>query len=240
MEGEITDYSKRIGKVTEVISKGYVRIFTLNTGLPKGSNIYGNRALVVPALRHMSQLYVSVNTGRRERGAVSLLFRRTYVSGGDTREKLNVSEKLNKLSERSNSNPHAIIDRNLYNLVSNVDTLIYAYENIKSKPGNMTPGVTPETIDGISKEKVQKLSDSLRDESFKFSPSRRVLIPKASGGSRPLSVASPMDKIVQEAMRMVLEAIYEPLFKECSHGFRPGKGCHTALKEVSQKFQPVQ
>ena len=104
----------------------------------------------------------------------------------------------------------------------------------------MTPGVTPETLDGISKEKIQTLSESLINESFQFSPSRRVLIPKASGGSRPLSIASPMDKIVQEAMRLVLEAIYEPLFKDCSHGFRPGKGCHTALKNVSHKFQPVQ
>lgn len=179
------------------------------------------------------------NVNRRGRGAVSLLFRRNYVSGGDTREKLNVATKLNKLSERSLSNPAEIIDRNLYNLVSNIDTLIYAYENIKSKPGNMTPGVTPETLDGISIEKLQKLSEKLKDESFKFSPSKKVLIPKESGGTRPLSIASPLDKIVQEAMRMVLEAIYEPTFKDFSHGFRPGRSCHTALKEVSQKFLPA-
>lgn len=225
----------------EVIPKGYIRMSTLNTGLPKSSNTYGNRALVVPALERSSfSIYVKGNAIRRERGAVSLLFRRTYVSGGDMNEKFNVSDKLNKLSERSNSSPNLAIDRNLYSIVFNVDTLIYAYESIKSKPGNMTPGVTPETLDGISKEKILDLSKSLKDESFKFSPSRRVLIPKASGGTRPLSIASPKDKIVQEAMRMVLEAIYEPLFKDCSHGFRTGKGCHTALKDVSQKFQPVQ
>lgn len=118
--------------------------------------------------------------------------------------------------------------------------LTYAYDNIKSKPGNMTPGATPETLDGISLEKLKKLSDSLRSEKFTFSPSRRVEIPKASGGTRPLSIASPMDKIVQEAMRLVLEAIYEPLFADCSHGFRPNRSCHTALKKVSQEFQPVQ
>lgn len=104
----------------------------------------------------------------------------------------------------------------------------------------MTPGVTPETLDGISNTKIESLSQALRDESFTFGPSRRVQIPKASGGTRPLSVASPMDKIVQEAMRLVLEAIYEPIFKDCSHGFRPNKGCHTALQQASRELQPVQ
>lgn len=118
--------------------------------------------------------------------------------------------------------------------------LIYAYENIKSNPGNMTPGVTPETLDGISKSKIEKLSLSLKNENFTFTPSRIIQIPKASGGTRSLSIASPMDKIVQEVMRLVLEAIYEPLFKDCSHGFRPNKGCHTALRQASQEFQPVQ
>lgn len=136
--------------------------------------------------------------------------------------------------------PNAIIDRNLYNTIANIDTLIYAYENIKSKPGNMTPGVSPETLDGISKEKLELLLSDLLSEKFQFSPSRRIQIPKASGGERPLTIAPPIDKIVQEAMRLVLEAIYEPLFLECSHGFRPKKGCHTALKKVSQEFQPAQ
>lgn len=136
--------------------------------------------------------------------------------------------------------PNAIIDRNLYNIISNVDTLIYAYENIKSKPGNMTPGVTPETLDGISKEKLEILSTDLKSDKFQFSPSRRIAIPKASGGSRPLTIAPPMDKIVQEAIRLVLEAVYEPLFMDSSHSFRPNRGCHTALKKVSQDFQPSQ
>lgn len=117
---------------------------------------------------------------------------------------------------------------------------MYAYENIKSKPGNMTPGVTPETLDGLSEEMVQGISGSLRDESFKFSPSRRVQIPKASGGTRPLSVAPPRDKIVQEALRLILEAIFEPLFKDNSHGFRPKRGCHTAMKMLDTVAQPTQ
>nr|YP_010391192.1 hypothetical protein NDA36_mgp37 [Fusarium vorosii]QID45199.1 Reverse transcriptase (RNA-dependent DNA polymerase) [Fusarium graminearum]UPX02618.1 hypothetical protein [Fusarium vorosii]DAC73639.1 TPA_asm: hypothetical protein [Fusarium graminearum] len=236
IKGEITDCSTRTSKVTEIVSKGDSRIFTLNTGLPKGSNTYGNRALVVPS----TLSYEPGNAGWKGRGAATLLFRRNYVSGGDTSAKLNVVGKLNKLAERSISSPDSIIDRNLYNLLTNKDMLIYAYENIKSKPGNMTPGVSPDTLDGISIERVEALANSLRNESFQFSPSRRVLIPKASGGTRPLSIASPMDKVVQEAMRLILEAIYEPLFQDCSHGFRPNRSCHTALKEVSQKFQPAQ
>lgn len=125
-------------------------------------------------------------------------------------------------------------------MLTNVDTLIYAYENIKINPGNMTPGVTPETLDGISKEKLEALALELRSEKFQFSPIGSVSIPKPYGGSRPLSIAPYMDKIVQEAMRMILESVYEPLFMECSHGFRPHRGCHTALKKVKSDFQTSQ
>lgn len=118
--------------------------------------------------------------------------------------------------------------------------LIYAYGNIKSNPGKMTHGVTPEALDGISISNIEELSQSLKNENFTFTPSRRIQIPKASGGTRSLPIASTMDEIVQEAMRLVLEAIYEPLFKDCSHGFRPNKGCHTALRQASQGFRPVQ
>lgn len=141
---------------------------------------------------------------------------------------------------RSKELPNAVIDRNLYSILTNVETLIYAYENIKSKPGNMTPGISSETLDGISKENLEALATELRTEKFQFSPSRRVLIPKPSGGMRPLTIASPMDKIVQEAIRLILESIYEPLFIENSHGFRPKRGCHSALKKVRSDFQTSQ
>jgi retron-type reverse transcriptase len=118
--------------------------------------------------------------------------------------------------------------------------LIVAYNNIKSKPGNMTPGVNPDTLDGISEEKLEIISKELREEKFKFGASRRIQIPQASGGKRPLTIASPMDKIVQEAIRMVLEAIFEPNFSDQSHGLRPNRSCHTALKQVKELFQPTQ
>nr|AAB95256.1 RT-like protein [Venturia inaequalis] len=240
LEGENKNCSKRTSKVMGVASKEDSRTLTLSTGLPKGSNSYRQRSNYSTWAVPRRTVYDLGNAKWKGRVAASILFNRTYVSGGDTEEKSNVGLKLNKLSIRSKSNPNSIIDRELYTLATSVDTLIYAYENIKSKPGNMTQGVLPETLDGISREKLTKLSDSLRSEKFSFSPSRRIQIPKASGGSRPLSIASPMDKIVQEAMRLVLEAIYDPVFLDCSHGFRPNKSCHTALKSVSQEFQPVQ
>lgn len=158
-------------------------------------------------------------------------------------EKSTVVSKLNKLAVRSKLYPDQIIDRELYSLVYNPEMLIYAYENIKSKSGNMTLGIAaagPETLYGIFKSEVENLSESLKSERFAFTPSRIIKIPKGLGVTKPLSIALPRDKIVQEAMRLVLEAIYEPLFKDCSHGFRPNKGCHTALKQASQEFQPVQ
>lgn len=112
-----------------------------------------------------------------------------------------------------------------------------AYNNLKSNPGNMTPGIVPTTLDGFSSEVIQSIITSLRDETFQFKPGRRVLIPKASGeGKRPLTVAPPRDKIVQEVMRMILETIYEPSFSPNSHGFRANRSCHTALKQIYTKF----
>lgn len=251
IEGKNTGYSTRVMKVMGVVSKGKSRTLALNTGLPKGRNSYCSslyesrssywqRNSDSTSLGRKRPIYDSGNAEWKGSTVAPLLFSRTYVSGGDTEAKSNVGQKLNKLAIRSNSSPNQKIDRDLYNIVSNIDTLTYAYDNIKSKPGNMTPGVTPETLDGISREKLENLAAALKSEKFAFAPSRRIQIPKASGGTRPLSIASPMDKIVQEAMRLVLEAIYEPLFADCSHGFRPNRSCHSALKRVKESFQPVQ
>jgi len=112
-----------------------------------------------------------------------------------------------------------------------------AYNNLRSNPGNMNPGIVPTTLDGFSSEVVQNIIDSLRNDTFQFKPGRRVLIPKASGeGKRPLTVAPPRDKIVQEVMRMILEVIYEPSFSSNSHGFRANKSCHTALRQIYTTF----
>ncbi len=151
-------------------------------------------------------------------------------------------EKLNKLYERSSTYRDLPIDRNLYGLLCNVELLEIAYHNIKSKPGNLTSTSEKagqgETLDGMSPQVLAVIAEKLRDESFQFRTARRAYIPKPNGeGNRPITVSPPRDEIVQEAMRMILNAIYEPLFKEESHGFRPQRGCHSALKYINQKFQ---
>ena len=105
--------------------------------------------------------------------------------------------RLNKLYEL-NSNSEWM-NTGLYRLVCSPDLLTIAYERIKSKSGNMTPGTDGETLDGISSSYILRLSDALKDESFQFRPTRRHLIPKKNGKRRPLGVPSPRDKVVQEA-----------------------------------------
>lgn len=127
---------------------------------------------------------------------------------------------------------------NLMRIISNPKTLILAYLNIKGKPGNMTPGIVakgtkPETLDGIDLKFFYKLSNDLKNGLFEFTPARRVLIPKpGKTEKRPLGIASPRQKIVQKAIQMTLATIYEPIFLECSHGFRPGRSCHSALRQL--------
>lgn len=124
--------------------------------------------------------------------------------------------------------------------IANMRNLILAYEAIKSNPGNMTPGADTLTLDGVSLEWLNQVRTDLLAGKFKFSPARRVQIPKPEKKeTRPLGVVSPRDKIVQTAMLQVLEPIYEAVFKDCSHGFRPNKGCHTALRALKQKFSNV-
>jgi group II intron reverse transcriptase/maturase len=128
------------------------------------------------------------------------------------------------------------INADLYRLMYKEDLYIVAYERIKSKPGNMTPGTDKETIDGWSLEDIRKIIQEMRSEKFQFRPVRTEYISKPNGKMRKLGIPSTRDKIVQEVMRMILEAIYDspygPYFLETSHGFRPGRSCHTALREI--------
>lgn len=158
-----------------------------------------------------------------------------YSTGCTTDLESNVTKRLESLFKRAEKFPNEPIDRPLHKLLCGVDILSMAYNKLKSNPGQMTPGVNPETLDGISL--LKEIAKKLENDSFQFNPGRRVQIPKPSGGIRPLTIAPPRDKIVQEAIRLILEAIFEPTFLDTSHGFRPGRGCHTALKAVRENFQ---
>jgi len=123
-------------------------------------------------------------------------------------------------------------------VISNFKNLVTAYELIKSNPGNMTPGVDPATLDGVSKEYLLKIQEDLRAGKFEFGAARRVQIPKpGKKETRPLTIASPREKIVQKAIQLVLEPLFEPKFLECSHGFRPERGTRTAIQQLESKFQ---
>ena len=111
-----------------------------------------------------------------------------------------------------------------------------AYGRIYSNQGAMTPGACGETADGMSGAKIGRIIDALRYERYRFQPTTRVYIPKKSGKLRPLGLPSWSDKLVGEVMRLLLEAYYEPSFSDRSHGFRPGRGCHTALREVAETW----
>jgi group II intron reverse transcriptase/maturase len=115
----------------------------------------------------------------------------------------------------------------------NPELYLLAYGRLYSNHGAMTPGVDGETADGMSLAKIERVIDALRHERFRFSPAKRVYIPKKNGKKRPLGLPPWSDKLVGEVIRLLLEAYYEPRFSDRSHGFRPGRGCHTALSEVA-------
>nr|ATI20527.1 hypothetical protein [Juglanconis juglandina] len=121
---------------------------------------------------------------------------------------------------------------NAYKLISQRDTLQAAYWILKSKPGMMVKGSDDETLDGIDMDWFKSTEDLLNKEVYQPKPTRRVYIPKANGKTRPLGIASPRDRIIQQAIKMVLEAKLDPIYSDKSHGFRPNKGCHTALREI--------
>ena len=143
-------------------------------------------------------------------------------------------------TKRGSENNTILTQRTIPNIksIANIKNLVAAYELIKSNPGNMTPGLNEITLDGIDLKYFERIQERLRAGTYKFPPAQRIQIPKqGKKETRPLTIASPRDKIVQKAMQIVLERVYEPKFKETSHGFRPNKGTHTALQYIDAKFQ---
>ena len=124
----------------------------------------------------------------------------------------------------------------LYRQMFNPQLYLLAYGRIYANKGAMTPGATAETVDGMSVGKIGRIIDAMRHERYRFAPLRRVHIPKKNGKTRPLGLPTWSDKLVGEVVRLLLEAYYEPTFSDRSHGFRPGRGCHTALREVANTW----
>src|SRR6266480_2758444 len=125
----------------------------------------------------------------------------------------------------------------LYRHLFNPALYLRAYGKIYRNDGAMTPGVTAETVDGMSLKKIEAIIEALRHERYRWTPVRRAYIAKKdSAKKRPLGLPTWSDKLLQEVIRSLLEAYYEPQFSGLSHGFRPGRGCHTALQEIHRKW----
>jgi group II intron reverse transcriptase/maturase len=125
----------------------------------------------------------------------------------------------------------------VYRQLFNPDLYLKAYGKLYPNRGAMTRGATDETVDGMSTGKIGEIIEALRFERYRWTPARRVYIPKQNGKTRPLGLPTWSDKVVQEVMRSLLEAYYEPQFSDRSHGFRPGRGCHTALIEIQRSWK---
>ncbi|WP_417173634.1 reverse transcriptase domain-containing protein [Alistipes putredinis] len=141
---------------------------------------------------------------------------------------------LNSLNEHSKDSSYKF--ERLYRLLFNEELFYVAYQKIASNEGSTTKGSDGRSIDGMSLARIETLIASLKDESYQPHPSRRVHIPKKNGKTRPLGIPAFEDKLVQEVVRMILEAIYEGHFETTSHGFRPKRSCHTALLHIQKTF----
>lgn len=145
-----------------------------------------------------------------------------------------------KVLVQKNQDPNWVNCR-IYRLMYAEDIYRYAYQLIAPKPGNMTPDATGQTIDGFSKVSIQSIIQQIQMESYQFRPVKRAYVPKKNGKLRPLGISSFRDKLVQKVMSLILEAIYDspisPTFYEHSHGYRPTRGTHTAMKQIKRTFK---
>lgn len=146
----------------------------------------------------------------------------------------NPENVLNSLRKHSTEKDY--VYTRLYRNLFNEQLFLQAYQNIYANAGNMTVGTDGKTIDAMSIERINRIINSIKTESYQPQPVRRVYIPKKNGKLRALGIPSIDDKLVQEVLRMILESIYENSFEDNSHGFRPNKSCHTALRQVQNRF----
>ena len=146
------------------------------------------------------------------------------------------SEILERIQRNSEEHSDGIYTR-LYRYLLREDIYLTAYKNLYANNGAGTKGIDNDTADGFGEKYVKQIIDELKNLTYEPKAVKRVYIPKRNGKKRPLGIPSFRDKLVQDAIRQILEAIYEPVFSAHSHGFRPNRNCHTALKEISRSFR---
>jgi len=144
-------------------------------------------------------------------------------------------EHLNKLA----GNNQALRFTELWEKISSEIWLIQAWEEIRRNTGSHTLGIDNETAKDIDLTRISQLSGKLHTGKYRPKSVRRVYIPKSNGKLRPLGIPTIEDRIVQQAVRMALEPIFETDFLPCSHGFRQGYSTHTALRDVARMYPRV-
>lgn len=149
----------------------------------------------------------------------------------------NPSDVLNSLSNKATAKDYRY--ERLYRNLFNPNFYLLAYQNISGNHGSMTPGIDNLTMDGVGMERINSIIEKMRDRSYQPNPVRRHYIPKKNGKKRPLGIPSADDKLAQEVVRMILESIYESIFSNQSHGFRPKRSCHSALLQIQKTYTGV-
>lgn len=144
-------------------------------------------------------------------------------------------EILTRLQENSKNN-HDEVFTKLFRYLLRPDIYYIAFQNLYANNGAGTKGVDNDTADGFSEDKVNQIIEALKNGTYEPKPVRRTYIKKKNGKMRPLGLPAFTDKLVQDVTRMVLQAVYEPVFSDYSHGFRPGRSCHTALTQIKHEF----
>lgn len=144
-------------------------------------------------------------------------------------------EILTRLQENSKNN-HDEVFTKLFRYLLRPDIYYVAFQNLYANNGAGTRGVDDDTADGFSEDKVNQIIEALKNGTYEPKPVRRTYIKKKNGKMRPLGLPTFTDKLVQDVIRMVLQAIYEPVFSDYSHGFRPSRSCHTALTQIKHEF----
>lgn len=147
------------------------------------------------------------------------------------------TEILARISQNSLANKEEVFTK-LYRYLLRPDIYFVAYKNLYANNGAATKGVNEDTADSFSEAKIDSIIKALADETYQPMPVRRTYIQKKNNRKklRPLGIPTFTDKLVQEVLRMILEAVYEPIFLDVSHGFRPKRSCHTALKQLRREF----
>ena len=195
-----------------------------STGLPKGRESYGDRASIV--VRGRESRPHGEEESKNTQGEVRQV---SYGKDGKVREMRTADTILNIILDRGKRKlPLDDVYRQLYN----PDFSLRSYAKMYKNAGAMTPGTTGETVDGMSLGKMDRVIEAIRYARWNWPPVRRVYIDKPKGGKRPLGIPDWSPKVVQDRVRSILEAYYEPQFSDHSHGFRPKRGCQSALTKI--------